>query len=299
MSASTAPITPTSNLNASEDGSPVPVPVPAPAGHTVDEDTTAPQKRQTVAQRVRKLGSIATHILANRGKEAKIQLQIAADLLLAEPMFIGEDGKPGTLPIIASGLQGESITSDLTFYDWADQVCRLNYSSVRQYLQAARFAGAHPAAAVQAESIKSLALLEAAEKRNPDAVQAILSALPESGATIAAVESAIEKHAPKVAKTPRVQDTSKVQTALELAARDLYWPLLSQTCSGMEAAQVVAVQDLVSAVCTMATDPNVGKGSAVFALAIGQLSREWNEQQEAAAAKREAAREKREAKRTR
>lgn len=289
-------VTATSNLDAAEDGSPNPIVPDEPNGSTVDEMENRPARRATVGQRVRKLGSIAANILANRGREAKIQLKIAADLATAEPMFVGEDGKPGTLPIVTAGLQGETITSDLSFYDWADTVCRLNYSSVRQYLQAAAFAAAHPAAieSGKVDGIKHAALMQAAEKRNPDAVTAILADLAP-GATIASVETAIAAHAPKPDKVKKQQDTSKVQTALELSARDLYWPLLSQTCSGMDAAQIVAVQDLVASVVTMATDPNVGKGSAVFALAIGQLSREWNEQQQAAADKRQAAADKRQA----
>lgn len=294
-----ASVTTTSNLHADESGQPVPVQPDAPKGKTVDQDAVKPVRRASVPSRVKRLAGIASHILTNRGKEAKIQLQIAADLLLAEPMFVGEDGKPGTLPIPATGIDGQPIVSDLSFYDWCETVCRLNYSSVRQYLQAARFAKAHPAAAVQAESIKSLAVLEAASVRKPEAVKLILADLPAEGATIAAVETAIAKHAPKTVKKPKTQDTSKIQTALELAARDQYWTLLSQTCNGMEAAQIVAVQDLCTAVATMATDPNVGKGSAVFASALGQLSREWNEQREAAAEKRAAAAEKRTAKRTR
>jgi hypothetical protein len=297
MTASTKnPRTSTSELNADESGQPVPVPVPASDGKSADEIGATPKRRLSVAQRVAKATALAGKILSYRGKEAKIQLQIAAALLAAEPLFIGEDGKPSTLPFPSKGMSGEDIVSDLTFYDWTDQSCRLNYSSTRQYLQAARFADAHPAAVAsgKVDGIKHAAVLEAAEKRNPDAVSAILADLAP-GATIATVEAAIEKHAPKAAKAAKKQDTSKVQTALELAARDLYWPLLSQTCSGMEAAQIVAVQDLVAAVAAMATDPSVGKGSAVFALAIGQLSREWNEQQEAAREQRETAAARRQA----
>lgn len=290
----TNPITPTSNLDADEAGNPVPVPVPAPAGKTTDEDTVRPVRRATVSQRVKKLGSIAASILANRGREAKIQLRIAADLATAEPMFIGEDGKPGTLPFGSQGLQGEAVTSELTFYEWVETVCRLNYSSARQYLQAAEFAAAHPAAieSGKVDGIKHAALMQAAEKRNPDAVTAILADL-SPGATIASVETAIAAHAPKAAKPKKQQDTSKVQTALELAARDLVWPLLSSTLAGMDPAVIVAVQDYGQAIAAMATDPNVGKGSAVFSLALGQLHREWNEQRQAAEDKREAAAAKR------
>lgn len=285
MATKTKTPTATSNLNADQSGEPIPVPVPASDGKTVDEMATKPSRRLSVAAKVAKVGKLATEIMRDRGREAKIQLQIAAKLLTAEPLFIGEDGKPGTLPIPGTGIDGEPIVSDLSFYDWTEQACRLNYSSTRQYLQAARFGAAHPGAAAKVESVKAAAVMEAAATRKPEAVQAILADLPE-GATIAAVEAAVAKHAPKVSKPKKVQDTSKVQTALEAAARDEYWKHLSQATSGMEAAQIVAVQDLCAEVAKMATDPSIGKGSAVFTLAISQLSGEWNRQREEAAARR-------------
>lgn len=297
-----APKNATENLEAGSDGEPTPVPVPAPQGVTVEEMPVKPARRMSVAQRVAKATGLAAKVLTYRGKEAKIQLQIAAVLLAAEPLFIGDDGKPGTLPFPATGIDGESIVSDLSFYDWSAASCRLNYQSTRQYLQAARFADTSAGAAAVAngkvDGVKHAAVMEAAMVRKPEAVSAILADL-SPGATITAVEAAIEKHAPKPVKRAKVQDTSKVQTALELAARDQFWTLLSQSTTGMEAAQIVAVQDLCTAVATMATDPSIGKGSAVFASALGQLSREWNEQREAAAEKREAAAAKRTAKASR
>lgn len=278
-------VTATSNLNSDESGAPLPVPVPAQNGQTVDEQTSRPKRRMSVAQKVQKVGKLAATILADRGKEARIQLQIAASLLTAEPLFVGDDGKPGTLPIPATGLQGESIVSDLTFYEWTDTVCRLNYQSTRQYLQAARMAEQHPDAATKVESIKGLAVLEGAANRKPEAVAAILADLAP-GATIAAVETAVQAHAPKPVKPVKVQDTSKIQTALELAARDQVWKLLSLTTGGMDAAVIIALQDYAQSIAVLAADPNVGKGSAVFSLALGQLHREWNEQRESGATQR-------------
>lgn len=296
MATETTPSVPTANIGPDPDGSMPAVVAAAPQGVTVDEMTDAPRRRLTVKQRVSKVGTIAATVLKLRASEVKLQIRIGHELATAEPLFVDDDGKPGVLPITVQDIDGGDIVADLSFNEWAERKLKLNYSSMRQYVQAGRFADAHPSA-VEAGKVGSIlagALLEGASVRKPEAVAAILADLAP-GATIDTVKATIEKHAPKPVKPIKVQDTSKVQTDLELKARDKVWPLLSLTCAGMDAAVIVALQDYAVAIATMATDPDIGKGRAVFASALGQLHREWNAQREAAAEKKAAAEAKRQA----
>lgn len=292
-------VTSTSNLNADESGSPVPVPVPAQNGQTVDDMPVRPRRKLSLAAKLAKIGKTGDTILKLRSEGAKLEIRIGSLLNELEPLWIGEDGKPGTLPIVVTDIDGSDITADLTFNEYAQRKLRLNYSSTRQYMQAGRFATDHPAA-VQAGKVPSKevgVMLESASVRKPEALAAILSELPV-GVSIDTAAAVIERHAPKPVKTPKVQDTSKIQTALEASARDDFWKLLDVTVVGMEAAQIVAVQDALAEVAAMTTDPSIGKSSAVFTLALSQLSGEWNRKREAAEAKKAEQAERR-AKRTR
>lgn len=274
----------TAEAGLSEAGEVVPVPVPAGKGKTVAEMTPQPKKTRKLAlpAKLRKLESLAADILSLRTRETKLQLQIGRDLLAAEPLFIGDDGKPGTLPFTVKGLQGEDVISEMTFGDWSERYCKLGYSSVRQYMQAARFAGKHEAVLTKTQAILPLALLDGVENRSPEKVAPILASLPD-GATIDDVKAAITKHAPKKkTAAKKKQDTSKAVTTMAGKLRDIVWPLLARLQGEQP---MVAMQDYGVEVARIVADPKLGKGSAIVALALQELHAEYNRNAEAAAEK--------------
>lgn len=264
--------------NAGPDGEPTPVPIPKQNGRTAEEmGVPAAPKPLTIKQRLGKLTKFQSLIVGAESRIVATQLQIGEWLAQSEPMF-WFDGKPGKLTFVvpADGkLQsGETVEVEYSFNEWATILCKLPYSSLREYVQAGRFALAHPEIKSKSERIRTLALLDGAASRKPESVTALLEAIP-AGATAEVVETVIGKIAPKPVPKPKRQDTSKMQSGLESKIRDKVWSRLALKGAGMSPDQLVAMQEYAVWVAQIATDGKL-KNLGLLPASLKRLHKEYN-----------------------
>ncbi len=193
---------------------------------------------------------------------------------------------------------------NLSFNDWAQRACKLNYSSTREYIESGRFASDFPAAvaAGKLQSNKAGVLLERARQRKPEAMAAILADIPAGpAATIPVVEAAILKHgAEKPEPTaPTERSTSNRTTAMEKALRDSLTAALSRHLGKLDVAIIADAQDcIVEVVAAVLATESAKRNAGLVPQVLANLMAEWNgnlQTAREAAEKRAEARQAREA----
>jgi hypothetical protein len=251
---------------------------PAPAKK--ESGSTPPTEvRHVVTDAVQHaLDSVAALALETQGKVASLQLKLATALLGTKSRFFTDkEGEPIKL-IFRDAESGKE--REMGFYDWATESCRLNRSSLGNYVDAASFLHDHPEVRGKVETIQAAVVLKRAERRKPAAagkMVAAVTSLTES-ASIADVERIAAKAAPK--KKPAARDTSKESTDLAGKLRDKVWPMLALIGSEPP---LVAAEMFGVACIAWATDPTLGKGRALTGTVVQTLVHEYNRNLEAAA----------------
>lgn len=171
-------------------------------------DTKKPAAKKETAAAARKrvreaLQGIAAHIVTLNvsltkadAKVTNLKIQIGRDLLKAKPYFVDED----------SGFDRDA------FQNWATETCKLQQSSLYDYMQAAAFLMAHPTAAPIVTAVESAIQLDRFTKRSPDKLADVLGAAPK-GATTKQLKEIMESISPKAQANPT---QSKEKAAKEL-----------------------------------------------------------------------------------
>lgn len=247
-----------------------------PADEVTTESVQPTEVRHIVTEAVAAaLSTIAGAVLSTDKQIVKLQLTVAATLRDARDRFFcsATDGEPIKL-VFNVGTKQER---ELGFYEWAMEACKLNRSSLGNYVDAGEVLRDHPEAAEKLGSIQAAVLVKRAERRKPRAVPGILSAL-KPGATASEVEAVITKKAPKPAPKHDADADTKRTTALEGKLRDHVEPCLAMLGAGkLSDAQFEAFVSFGEACISWATDPSIGKGSALTATAVGNIAASWRE----------------------
>jgi hypothetical protein len=224
---------------------------------------TAAQARKRIAEALR---GIAAHIVTLNvnlskadAKVTSLKIQIGRDLLKAKPYFTSED----------SGFDRDA------FQNWATDTCKLQQSSIYDYMQAAAFLMAHPTAAPIITAVESAIQLDRFTKRAPDKLADVLGAAPK-GATTKQLKAIMESVAPKAQANPTVTK--------EKAAKELQ-DLKTKVRSKVEAAfrrledeqQLVAIQHMAALAAKWGDEHG-----PLMAKAIQEISAAYNKANEEA-----------------
>lgn len=177
-------------------------------------DTRKPAAKKETAAQARKriaaaLATLAQHIVTLNvsltkadAKVTNLKIQIGRDLLKAKPYFTDAD----------TGFDRDA------FQNWATDTCKLQQSSLYDYMQAAAFLMAHPTAAPIVSAVESAIQLDRFTKRAPDKLADVLAASPQ-GATTKELKAIMESIAPKAQATPTVTKEKAEKELQELKGK--------------------------------------------------------------------------------